>query len=358
MKKMIALILALCLAMVFEPTVAQAKAPETQRLIVDNIEINTGEKTDIFGDGTAVYDPENSSLTLNNAKITKGAKAKGTEYAEYPGILFDGKLNVYLIGKNSIKTGADAVVMGEKLGNNSIVGGGILTIEGEEGATLDIVGMVQVVDLVEKSGTVNISVENTHSKIAKWALYTTGSISLQGGTLVAHGYGSKQGSLGAIMTDQNVEKSVSIADGAKLYEGTGAPGSSVKSLTWKKGQTFETKQYIKVVLPDLPAEKPDEAGNSEDDKAKKDIEISVKAGKGYNKITITLNNGTEMDGFQIYRSTDKKKGFKKIKTTSKSTFKDKKGLVAGTQYYYKVRGYVKVNGKKYYSDWSDAGESL
>ena len=358
MKKMIALILALCLAMVFEPTVAQAKDPETQRLIVDNIEINTGEKTDIFGDGTAVYDPENSSLTLKNAKITKGAKAKGTEYAECPGILFDGKLNVYLIGKNSIKTGADAVVMGEKLGNNSIVGGGLLTIEGEEGATLDLVGMVQVVDLVEKSGTVNISVENTHSKITKWALYTTGSISLQGGTLVAHGYGSKQGSLGAIMTDQNVEKSVSIADGAKLYEGAGAPGSSVKSLTWKKGQTFETKQYVKVVLPDLPAEKPDEAGNSEDNKAKKDIEISVKAGKGFNKITITLNNGTKVDGFQIYRSTDKKKGFKKIKTTSKSTFKDKKSLVSGTQYYYKARGYVKVNGKKYYSDWSDVGEYL
>ena len=108
-----------------------------------------------------------------------------------------------------------------------------------------------------------------------------------------------------------------------------------------------------MVLPDLPAEKPDEAGNSEDDKAKKDIEINVKAGKDYNKITITLNNGTKVDGFQIYRSTDNKKGFRKIKTTSKSTFKDKKSLVSGTQYYYKARGYVKVNGKKYYSDWSD-----
>ena len=47
MKKMISLLLAFCLAMVVEPTAAQAKDPETQRLIVDNIEINTGEKTAI-----------------------------------------------------------------------------------------------------------------------------------------------------------------------------------------------------------------------------------------------------------------------------------------------------------------------
>ena len=353
MKKIIVLILALCLIMLAEPGEAHAKDPETTRLIVDNVEVDTGKKTDIFGDGTAVYDPESSSLTLNNAKITKGAKGKGLEYAEYPGILFDGKLTICLIGKSSIKTG-DTVVMGEALCNNSIVGGGMLTVVGEEGATLDLTGMLQVDDMIQESGTVNISVENKHSKITKWAIYTTGTVTLSGGTLVANGYGPKQGNLGAIMLDGKDEKNMSIAEGAKLYEGTSAPGSSVKKLTWRKGMTLESKQYVKVVLPDLPLEKPDEAGGNGTDAEKKNIEVKVKAGKGYNKITVTLNNETKVDGIQIYRSVEKNKGFKKIKTTSKTAFKDKKDLQSGTKYYYKVRGYVNVNGEKYFGAWSDA----
>ena len=73
----------------------------TERLIVDNIEVKDFKNsTDILGDGTAIFDPATSTLTLNNARLTKGAQGKAFEYAEFPAILFEGKLTIMLKGKN------------------------------------------------------------------------------------------------------------------------------------------------------------------------------------------------------------------------------------------------------------------
>lgn len=53
-------------------------------------------------------------------------------------------------------------------------------------------------------------------------------------------------------------------------------------------------------------------------------------------------------GYQIYRSTKKSSGYKLVKNVGASTAKyTNKGLKSGTKYYYKVRGYVSFNGKKY-----------
>ena len=62
----------------------------------------------------------------------------------------------------------------------------------------------------------------------------------------------------------------------------------------------------------------------------------------------------KVSGYEIYRSTKAKKGYKKIKTVTKAstiTFTDKK-LKANTKYYYKFRTWKKVGGKKIYSDYS------
>lgn len=63
-------------------------------------------------------------------------------------------------------------------------------------------------------------------------------------------------------------------------------------------------------------------------------------------------------GYEIYRSTNKKKGFKKVKTITNIktvSFTDKK-LKANTKYYYKFRVYKKVGGKKIYSSYSQVIE--
>ena len=75
------------------------------------------------------------------------------------------------------------------------------------------------------------------------------------------------------------------------------------------------------------------------------------------KTTITLNWGhvDYATRYQIYRSTSKNGKYTRVYSTPDRwtyTFKDT-GLKEGTHYYYKVRAYKKVNGKKYYGEWSD-----
>ena len=84
------------------------------------------------------------------------------------------------------------------------------------------------------------------------------------------------------------------------------------------------------------------------------ITASSKAGKGY--ITVTwkvTGDAAAADGYQIWKSTKKNSGFKKAFTTTKTTYKNTKGLKKGVKYYYKVRAYKVVDGKNVYSDWSN-----
>ena len=60
------------------------------------------------------------------------------------------------------------------------------------------------------------------------------------------------------------------------------------------------------------------------------------------------------DGYEVFRSTKRYSGFgkKPFFTTTKTAYTNNKGLKSGNTYYYKVRGYVELDGKKYYSGWS------
>lgn len=81
---------------------------------------------------------------------------------------------------------------------------------------------------------------------------------------------------------------------------------------------------------------------------------TVKLTAGKKKITVKWKKVSGASGYQIYRSLKKTKGFKKIKTITKgSTVKyTNKKLKKGKRYYYKVRAYRKVSGKKVYSSYS------
>lgn len=56
--------------------------------------------------------------------------------------------------------------------------------------------------------------------------------------------------------------------------------------------------------------------------------------------------------YQVWRSTKKNSGFKKLFTTDKKTFLNKSNLVKGQKYYYKVRAFKTIDGKAVYSEWS------
>ena len=80
--------------------------------------------------------------------------------------------------------------------------------------------------------------------------------------------------------------------------------------------------------------------------------ISLKAGK--KRIRVSWNRIKGVSGYEISRSTKKKKGYRKIKTAQKGSVVSytNKGLTKKKKYYYKVRAYKNVNGRKVYSSYS------
>lgn len=85
------------------------------------------------------------------------------------------------------------------------------------------------------------------------------------------------------------------------------------------------------------------------------ITASSKAVKG--KITVkwkVKGNTDAIDGYRVYKSTKKDKGFKFMGKTKKLSMANKKNLKKGTRYFYKVRAYkVLDSGKVVYSDYSN-----
>lgn len=75
----------------------------------------------------------------------------------------------------------------------------------------------------------------------------------------------------------------------------------------------------------------------------------VLTSKGGNSVNISYDDVNGSKGYEIYYSTKSSSGFKKISTTKNSYTQTK--LIVGTKYYYKVRSYVKVGSKTYYSSY-------
>lgn len=116
-----------------------------------------------------------------------------------------------------------------------------------------------------------------------------------------------------------------------------------------KGDLFKAEAALKV------------ATDKENEAAKLALkEMSLKAsstvGKGYIKVTVKGGDSKYVDGYQVFRSTKKYSGFGTkakfdTKSATKTTYKNT-AVKAGKKYYYKVRAYKVIDGKKYYSAWS------
>lgn len=78
--------------------------------------------------------------------------------------------------------------------------------------------------------------------------------------------------------------------------------------------------------------------------------ITLKSKKS-KQATISWKKISGASGYEIYRSTKSKSGFKKIKTITKTSYTNTK-LTSKKRYYYKVRAYRTVNGTKIYSSYS------
>lgn len=84
------------------------------------------------------------------------------------------------------------------------------------------------------------------------------------------------------------------------------------------------------------------------------VKIATANSESYSMIRVTWNKVSGANGYRVYRSTSKDGKYTAIGSTAKNsavTFLDKKA-VTGKTYYYKVRAYRNVSGKKVYGSYS------
>jgi len=132
------------------------------------------------------------------------------------------------------------------------------------------------------------------------------------------------------------------------------------------------ESLILPVVPDQPDSSEDGTASAEDetdtsfidDVKAAEIKLTSKLtkvkGKRAIKLTWKIKEGSgieaaDLDGFLVHRSTKKSKGYgtKPYFTTKKLTYTNTKSLKKGKSYYFKVRGFVELDGKKYYTKWSN-----
>lgn len=106
--------------------------------------------------------------------------------------------------------------------------------------------------------------------------------------------------------------------------------------------TAEEKEMIRTI----------EGINNDSFRAKS--KLATLNGKTAIKVYWNVPENINFDGFDIFRSTKKYSGFgkKPFFTTKKTSYTNNKDLKSGNIYYYKVRAYKVINGRKVYTDWS------
>ena len=101
-----------------------------------------------------------------------------------------------------------------------------------------------------------------------------------------------------------------------------------------------TTQPVATVQP-VAAEQPDRADSDIDASSVKEVRVTLRINK-MNRVVIHWNSVYATDSYKIYRSTKKKKGYKKIKEVSGSKTKIiDKTVLAGKKYYYRVDGILR-----------------
>lgn len=143
----------------------------------------------------------------------------------------------------------------------------------------------------------------------------------------------------------------------QVYRATSKNGKYTKVKTTKSAYWTNTKlttgkkYYYKVRAVNGKKTGKFSAVKSAAPKLKKATNLKV-AKQSYTSSKVTWSKVNGAKKYQIYRSTTNKSGsYRLIKTTSERTFENTK-LTPGKKYYYKVRAYRTVNGKKQYSPYS------
>jgi len=215
---------------------------------------------------------------------------------------------------------------------------------------------------LNKAGTYTIEVSglsNNNYEIT----YATGNLTINkkssGGTYkppvqkpsITAGEGFK-----AELSSDGTKATITVEEGYEIVDVlvNGISKGKVTEITGlKTGDTIEVKTEKKQTEPVKPAD------NKHIIKGVKntEIELEITVNKDGNiVIKWKKSKGYRVDGFEILRAVKKNGKYSKIYTTKSgkaSRIVNAKNLKDGKRYYYKVRGVRTIDGKKYYTEWSD-----
>ena len=156
---------------------------------------------------------------------------------------------------------------------------------------------------------------------------------------------------------------IKVADGYEITDVlvNGVSKGKITEITGlKTGDKVEVKTEKKQEEPKEPTKEEIVAALDSSKLVARSKFITLKNGKKAVRITWYDKNGNEgdFDGVEIYRSTQRYKGYglKPFYSTkggkTEGYYVNTRDLKEGTTYYYRVRGYVEIDGQKYYTDYS------
>ena len=177
-KKLFAILLSIVMVAGLLPTVAFAE--ENYNLYV-NGEQFTSEKLSIAcGEGTASYDPNTKTLTLNNAAITNGGKSD--ENPKYGiRVVGDTNLTIKLSGTNSITLDNGGGIFADGSSDNyNIIGDGKLTINVKWDALYTLNGNISISE--------GADLDITSAKGCGITSYNKGILSIDGAKVAVSSY--------------------------------------------------------------------------------------------------------------------------------------------------------------------------
>ena len=160
----------------------------------------------------------------------------------------------------------------------------------------------------------------------------------------------------AELSSDGTKATITVEEGYEIVDVlvNGISKGKVTEITGlKTGDTIEVKTEKKQTEPVKPADNKHIIRGVKNT----EIELEITVNKDGNiVIKWKKSKGYRVDSFEILRAVKKNGKYSKIYTTKSgkaSRIVNAKNLKDGKRYYYKVRGVRTIDGKKYYTEWSD-----
>lgn len=306
------------------------------------------------------YDSKTNTLTLDNFTgqgiFVEGIGNKASIFT------------IKLIGDNYLKgtiTNKCAIQIYNDTVDTIIEGPGTLTVKGEKNSnsmlmvfgklTMKNTCKIDATSVYKTSGVISSAIRASYINMEKDCVIKAaskdyavsfGNIGLSGvieGTIIA-----SSSSTSEYISAFNVG-TFTLGEKLKVYQGSSE--AKAKLMGYSSGDIWIGEGYYKYtsILPEGSTP----SGKAEELTVAKAAITSVKSSKaGYAKLKWKKVSGA--NGYEIYYSAEKNGTYKKLKTITKAktiTYTKKK-LASGKTYYFKLRAYKTVDGKKVYGKYS------